>query len=118
MKELLSLKTAVGMLSSAAITATMIAGFELGTTSLPPHYQIPISRAATPVQVNLVDGTGERSCEWVGLDRAERVARCPTIVVTAKRSNPGTLVRAPLQRRFASGEVALSDGKPTMDNKD
>ena len=81
MKESIGVKIAAG-LSSAAITGAFVLVLEQGTTSLPSHWAIDVR----PVEVQLVgERKGGDQCEWLSSDSKEPIARCPSIVVRAKR---------------------------------
>jgi hypothetical protein len=86
MKLLISAKTIVGLLSSTAITGSLYMGLAHETSSLPSHWHIEGTRAAPPVEVQLLsEQKGAYSCEWVSPESEDRMARCPQVVVTAKR---------------------------------
>jgi hypothetical protein len=95
MKLLISTKTIVGLLSSTAITGSLYMGLVHETNSLPSHWHIAGTRAAPPVEVLLlseqkIEEKGGYSCDWLSPDSMSpdsknRLARCPQMLVTAKR---------------------------------
>jgi hypothetical protein len=115
MKESLGLKIAAG-LSSTAITGALLLVLEQGTTSLPSHWAID----AKPVEVQLViERNGGQLCDWLSADPNERIARCPSLVVTAKRlhaSLPGPLALSPAGNVASAAQPAAqaqSEAKQT-----
>jgi hypothetical protein len=86
MKEYIGSKAVIGMVSAAAITGSMVTGLYFATSAQPEHWRIEALRDAAPVQVQLLPyGTPAGDCEWVPTDSQARLAKCPAVIVTAKK---------------------------------
>jgi hypothetical protein len=106
MKGFIASKTLVGIVSSTAITGGLLLGLGDATATLPQHWFIDGTPAAPPIEVRLLsEQPGGLECEWIGPDPLVRVARCPTVVVTAKRPTPGSPVIASAGQQDDSGKA-------------
>jgi hypothetical protein len=86
MKNLLSLKCVAGVVSSIAITGTLFAGFSRATTQLPAQWPISLSSARPSVEVMLVNESASNyQCDWDFSIPEQRLAKCPQVLVSAKR---------------------------------
>jgi hypothetical protein len=86
MKVLLSAKTVIGLVSSAAITGSLYVGLDHATSNLPAHWYIE-GTPASPVEVQLLsEQMSGYSCDWVASGSREHLAKCPQVTVTARRT--------------------------------
>lgn len=107
MRDLFSLKTVVGVVSAMAITGTLYAGIAQATRTLPVDWPIVVSRVTPPVEVYLVNKpAGGGTCVWATNDPDERNAKCPPVVVTAKRAKPDVRIAAAAAQTGDSGAGA------------
>jgi hypothetical protein len=114
MKELLSLKTIVGLLSSAVITGSLLLGLNTATHNVPEHWVVAMNRIPQPVEVNLLGNLG-LECEWLSSNPENRVAQCPNVLVTARRLKAMTATAAATAGDTAAQPAARShppSGKP------
>jgi hypothetical protein len=116
MKGFIASKTLAGIVSSTAITGGLLLGLGDATSTLPAHWFIDGTPAAPPIEVRLLgEQPGGLECEWIGRDPLVRIARCPTVVVTAKRPSPGSSVVATAAEQDDSGKAQelLKHQRPT-----
>jgi hypothetical protein len=87
MKEFIGSKAVIGIVTSTAITGSMVTGLYFATNAQPEHWRIEALRDTAPVQVQLLPyGTAAGDCDWVRADSRERLAKCPAVIVTARRA--------------------------------